>query len=106
MVREMSMAATAVVRARITEDVKEEASAVAAEMGLTLSDIVRLTLTRVAKDRALPFDVKVPNVTTRAAMEESRKLMASGATRRIGAKELLDELDEKATKPKKSRAAA
>ena len=59
------MAATAVVRARITEDVKVEASAVAAQMGLTLSDIVRLTLTRVAKDHALPFDVKVPNATTR-----------------------------------------
>lgn len=100
------MAATAVVRARITEDVKEEASAVAAEMGLTLSDIVRLTLTRVAKDRALPFDVKVPNAATRAAMEESRKIMATGTTRRIGAEELLDELDEKATKQKKSRSAA
>lgn len=100
------MAATAVVRARITEDVKEEASVVAAQMGLTLSDIVRLTLTRVAKDHALPFDVKVPNATTRAAMEESRKLMAAGATRRIGAKELFDELDQKAAKSKKSRAPA
>lgn len=97
------MAATAVVRARVTEDVKEEASAVAAEMGLTLSDILRLTLTRVAKDRALPFDVRVPNATTRAAMEESQKLMAAGATRRIGAKELFDELDQKAVKSKKGR---
>ncbi|MDN5289749.1 MAG: damage-inducible protein [Mucilaginibacter sp.] len=100
------MAATAVVRARITEDVKAEASAVAAQMGLTLSDIVRLTLTRVAKDHALPFDVKVPNTKTRAAIEESRKLMASGATRRIGAKVLIDELDQKAAKSKKGRAAA
>jgi DNA-damage-inducible protein J len=100
------MAATAVVRARIAEDVKEQASAVAAQMGLTLSDIVRLTLTRVAKDHALPFDVKVPNAETRAAIAEGRRLMASGATRRMSAKELFDELDQKAGQSKKSRAAA
>ncbi|HEY4077417.1 MAG TPA: type II toxin-antitoxin system RelB/DinJ family antitoxin [Rhizomicrobium sp.] len=69
------MAATTVVRARIPVDVKAEASAVAAQLGLTLSDVVRLTLTRVAKDHALPFDVRVPNATTRAAMEESRQMM-------------------------------
>ena len=99
-------AATSVVRARVNEDVKDEASAVLAEMGLTLSDLVRLTVTRVAKDRALPFEIKVPNAETRAAIEEGRKLMASGATRKITARELFDELDEKAAKPKKSRAAA
>ncbi|MDR3526894.1 MAG: type II toxin-antitoxin system RelB/DinJ family antitoxin [Rhizomicrobium sp.] len=99
-------AATSVVRARVNEDVKDEASAVLAEMGLTLSDLVRLTVTRVAKDRALPFEIKIPNAETRAAIEEGRKLMASGATREISARELIDELDEKAAKPKKSRAAA
>jgi DNA-damage-inducible protein J len=76
------MAATVIVRVNVPTDVKETAKAVAAEMGLTLSDIVRLTLTRVAKDRALPFDVKVPNAATRAATEESRKIMATGITRR------------------------
>jgi DNA-damage-inducible protein J len=76
------MAATAIVRVSIPTDVKETAKSVAAEMGFTLSDIVRLTLTRVAKDRALPFDVKVPNAATRAAMKENRKIMATDITSR------------------------
>ena len=59
------MAATAFVRARIDETLKNEAAAVLAELGLTVSDVVRMTLTRVAKDHALPFELKVPNAETR-----------------------------------------
>ena len=100
------MAATAVVRARISEDVKEAATAVAEEMGLTISDILRLTLTRVAKDGAMPFAVRVPNAQTRAAMAESRKIMAAGTTRRLTGEELFDELEQKDRSAKKSRTAA
>ncbi len=46
----------------------------------------------------------LPNAETRAAIEEGRKLMASGATRKIDARKLFNELDKKAAKPKKSRA--
>src|SRR3546814_19362593 len=59
--REIPMAATAFVRERIDETLKDEAAAVLAELGLTVSDVVRMTLTRVAKDHALPFALKVPN---------------------------------------------
>lgn len=68
------MASRAFVRARIDERLKDEAAAVLAEMGLTVSDVVRMTLTRVAKDKALPFELKVPNAETRAAITESRAL--------------------------------
>src|SRR3546814_365776 len=64
--REIPMAATAFVRARIDETLKDEAAAVLAELGLTVSDVVRMTLTRVAKDHALPFELKVPNAKTPA----------------------------------------
>lgn len=63
------MASDAVVRARIRADVKDEASQVLAEMGLTVSDAIRLMLIRVAAEKALPFPVKVPNAETVAAME-------------------------------------
>ena len=43
------------VQARIDREVKEEASAVLAAMGLTVSDAVRLLLTRIAREKALPF---------------------------------------------------
>lgn len=67
------MAANALVQTRINETVKDEASAVLATMGLTVSDAVRLLLTRVAHDKALPFEPLPPNAATIAAMKEARK---------------------------------
>ena len=66
------MAANALVQTRINSTVKAEASAVLATMGLTVSDAVRLLLTRVAHDKALPFEPFRPNAETIAAMEEAR----------------------------------
>ncbi len=88
------MASNAFVRARIDEHLKDEAAAVLAEMGLTVSDLVRMTLTRVAKDKALPFDLKVPNAETRAAMEESRAIMKARNARFSDGQELFDALDK------------
>ena len=48
------------------------AALVLAAMGLTVSNAVRLMLTRVAQDKALPFEPLRPNATTIAAMEEAR----------------------------------
>lgn len=67
------MPANAVVRARIDEHVKEEAAVVLAAMGLTISDALRLMLTRVAREKALPFDPLVPNAETLDAMKEARR---------------------------------
>ena len=66
------MAANALVQTRIDGKVKEEAAAVLSSMGLTVSDAVRLMLTRVAHDKALPFDPLIPNEETVAAMREAR----------------------------------
>jgi len=65
-------AADSVVRARIATEIKGRASAVLADMGLSVSDAIRLMLTRVATDKALPFDLQ-PNAETIAAMEEARR---------------------------------
>lgn len=67
------MAANALVQARIDGEVKEEAAAVLATMGLTISDAVRLLLTRVAREHALPFDPLIPNAETIEAMKEARR---------------------------------
>jgi DNA-damage-inducible protein J len=58
------------VRARIDTDTKERAADALAAMGLTISDAIRLLMLRVADERRLPFDVKVPNATTRKAIAE------------------------------------
>lgn len=72
-VLEIIMTANAVVRARIDEHIKEEASVVLASMGLTVSDAFRLLLTKVAKEKALPFEPLIPNQKTIDAMKEARR---------------------------------
>jgi DNA-damage-inducible protein J len=65
--------ANTVVRARIDEHVKEEASAVLATIGLTVSDAFRLMMVRIAKDKALPFEPLAPNPETVEAMKAARR---------------------------------
>lgn len=64
------MAANALVTTHINEKIKHEAMEVLAIMGLTISDAVLLLLTKVAKEKTLPFDIWQPNAETIAAMEE------------------------------------
>jgi DNA-damage-inducible protein J len=67
------MSANSVVRARIDERIKREASAVLAAMGLTVSDAFRLMMVRIARDKALPFEPLVPNAETIEAMKAARR---------------------------------
>lgn len=67
------MAATAFVRARIDETLKNEAAAVLAGMGLTVSDVVRIALTKIAKEKALPFEMRVPNKQTAETLAKSER---------------------------------
>jgi DNA-damage-inducible protein J len=65
--------ADSVVRSRIDPVVKLEADRILREMGITLSDGIRLFLFQVIAENALPFKVKTPNKHTIAAMEAARK---------------------------------
>ena len=64
------MPATQIMRARIDESVKAEATAVLAKMGLSTSDAIRMLFVRVAAEKRLPFALDVPNPATREAMAE------------------------------------
>ena len=66
------MTANAVVRARIDGQIKEEAATVLESIGMTVSDVFRLLLTRIAREKALPFELLVPNNETIEAMKEAR----------------------------------
>jgi len=63
----------AIVRARIDGRIKEEAAAVLGAMGLTVSDAFRLMMTRIAAEKALPFEPLVPNTETIEAMKAARR---------------------------------
>jgi DNA-damage-inducible protein J len=67
------MTANAVVWAKINGDIKKDATAVLAAKGLTPSDAFRILMTKIAKEKALPFDPFVPNEKTIAAMKEARE---------------------------------
>ncbi len=62
------MPANDYVRARIDPVIKNEAAAVLAKMGLTVSDLCRMALTRVAHEKRLPFSDEIPNALTRETM--------------------------------------
>jgi DNA-damage-inducible protein J len=66
------MPTNAVVRARIDEKTKKKATVVLKKMGLTPSIAFRLMMTRIATDKALPFDLQ-PNAETIEAMKELKR---------------------------------
>ena len=67
------MTANVLVQARIEEKIKREASLVLEAIGLTVSDAVRLLLTRIAREKVLPFEPLIPNAETIAAMKELKE---------------------------------
>jgi DNA-damage-inducible protein J len=66
------MAENAVVRTRIKSEVKEQATAVLRPMGLTVSEVMRIVLTRVAHEGVLPFEL-TPNKLTQETLRKSAR---------------------------------
>lgn len=90
------------VRSRIGPEIKARATAVLASCGLNLSDAIRLFLRQVVVHEGLPFEVKVPNATTLAAMQEARSMKKAKFD---SAQALFDDL-EKNSKTQTRKAAA
>jgi DNA-damage-inducible protein J len=78
------------VRARIDTATKERASEALESMGLSISDAIRLLMLRIADEHRLPFEVKVPNVKTRKAINE---LEAGKGKRAKSVKNLMADLN-------------
>ena len=85
------MAANQLVQTRIDGAIKKEAAAVLEAMGLTVSDAVRLLLTKIAREHILPFDPLIPNDITIAAIMEAR---AGNLPQAHSIKDLREALDE------------
>jgi len=67
------MSTNALVRARIDEKLKNEAVHILGDMGLTVSDFIRIVLTKVVKERGLFFEMHVPNKLTAQTLEKSER---------------------------------
>lgn len=79
---------------RIDEQMKAEATEALSAMGLSLSDAVRVFLTRVIAEQRIPFALEVPNAATRAAMAEADEILRSGQRRFRNAEQMFAELDQ------------
>lgn len=86
------MSSTTMVHVRIDEKIKVQATKALSAMGLSISDAVRVLLMRVAAEKRLPFEVKVPNAETRAAMAEAEELLRGRRARFRTADELFNDL--------------
>ncbi|OOR98988.1 hypothetical protein B0187_06940 [Haemophilus paracuniculus] len=58
------------VRARVDTQLKDNATALLETLGLSMSDFIRIALTRVVLEKGVPFEMKVPNDLTRAVMAD------------------------------------
>ena len=73
---------------------KTQAADTLAAMGLSLSDAVRVFLTRVVAEQRLPFELKVPNAETRAALTEAEAIIRTRNARFTSAEAVFDALDQ------------
>ncbi|MBR4736736.1 MAG: type II toxin-antitoxin system RelB/DinJ family antitoxin [Rhodocyclaceae bacterium] len=64
------MAASSLVQARVPSEIRDAAIAVIQASGLTVSDVVRVLMTRIARDKTIPPALFQPNAETLAAFAE------------------------------------
>ena len=88
------MATTTMVHVRIDEKIKEQAAETLASMGLTVSDAVRVFLTRVVADKELPFSLKAPNAQSMAAMAEADTIVQNHKARFATVDDLINDIEK------------
>jgi DNA-damage-inducible protein J len=65
------MAKTAMIRARITPDLKTESEKILKRIGLSTTEAITLFLTQIKLHKGLPFKVEIPNKTTRETFKKT-----------------------------------
>ncbi len=87
-------APTSMLHVRMNAEMKQQATAALAAMGLTASEAVRLLFHRIAADQAFPLELKVPNAQTRAAMAEIDEMVEARKARFASADDMFAELED------------
>ena len=91
------MSTASMVHVRVDDKIKLEATETLASMGLSVSDAVRVFLTRVVVEKQLPFTLKVPNPETHAAILEADTIANRNKTRFAATDALLNDLKKTAS---------
>jgi DNA-damage-inducible protein J len=66
------MRKAAIIRVRVEPSLKVETEAVLAQLGLSPTEAIRLFYRQISLQRGLPFEVRIPNAETRAAIKDTR----------------------------------
>jgi DNA-damage-inducible protein J len=66
------MSKSAMIRARTDSDLKEKVEQIFDELGLNATAAINIFYKQVLLSHGLPFDVRMPNLTTRKAMQEAK----------------------------------
>ena len=69
------MAGTTMMHIRVDEETKAKAAETLDQLGLSVSDAVRIFLRRVVVEEGLPLTLKLPNARTRAAIAEAEAVL-------------------------------
>ena len=67
-----NMGKSAFIRARVEPELKEDVINILQTLGLSLTEAITLFFKMIKLNRGLPFEVKIPNEETLAAMEDAR----------------------------------
>lgn len=62
-----------VIHARVAPDLKHSVDAILSRVGLSASEAITLFYRQIELREGLPFEVRIPNATTRAAMAGARQ---------------------------------
>ncbi|MFP4353347.1 MAG: type II toxin-antitoxin system RelB/DinJ family antitoxin [Puniceicoccaceae bacterium] len=82
---------TTVVKARVEPSLKRETEAILESLGISTTEAIRMFLTQIRLHKGLPFEVRVPNAATQAAITE----LESGKGKRFNSVEdLFHDLDD------------
>ncbi len=85
------MPKTAMIRARIEPKLKNEVEYIFKKLGITTTEAISLFYNQIKLRRGIPFEVNIPNETTRKAIKSSDKKL--GVKKFKSVHELLEELD-------------
>ncbi len=69
--RRSKAAKTGMIRARVSPELKAQAEAILAEIGLSSSDAIRMFYKQVTLQKGLPFEARIPNAATRKALRDA-----------------------------------
>ncbi len=67
------MAKTTVLQAKVDLEIKEKAQKILQELNISMSEAISFYLTQITLQRGIPFEIKIPNDETSAALKEAHE---------------------------------